>query len=196
MRRVCSKVARSEWKIALTLLAVVLCGQAHGGAIPLNTFLQFSFTDVDVQAAGCDPADPAGAFCVPSSGTPSAFLDAPPWTFSTATPATLQVTDVFEAGDRFEVFDLGGSLGLTSAPGVADCGDDPAVCLTNAAISSGSFLLGAGVHSLTIVPRLVNAGGGTGYLIVLAQVPEPATASLALLVACAAAGFARRKSAG
>src|SRR5205807_246059 len=88
-------------------------------------------------ATGCDPADPAGPFCIPSSGTPTEFLDAPPWTFvAPAAGALLTVTDAFLAGDRFQVFDFGASLGLTSAPvGNADCGDDPIPCLALIALA-------------------------------------------------------------
>ena len=129
-------------------------------------------------ATGCDPADPAGPFCLPSSGTPTLPLDAPPWTFAGA--AQLTITDVFESGDRFEVFDFGVSLGLTSASVIgADCGDDPVPCLANAAISHGSFFLGAGPHSITLVAVDSPGGLGTGYLMV-ALVPEP---SILLLLA-------------
>jgi len=174
--------------VAIAVTSVVAPAQA--GPIPSDTFLQFAFTDVGILATGCDPADPAGPFCIPSSGTPTTFLDAPPWTFSG--PALLTVTDAFESGDQFQVFDFGVSLGLTSLPGTAsECGDDPVSCLGNAAMSKGSFALAAGPHSVTLVPTLAPSGGGTGYLI--ATVAEPGTLSLSMLLGFAAFVSGTRK---
>ena len=176
------------WCASLALCSV---GSVHAGPIPTDTYLEFSFTDADVPAVGCDPADPAGAFCIPSSGAASDFLDAPPWTFTLGAAGTLRVTDAFEAGDRFEVFDFGASLGLTSAPGTGDCGDDPVICLADASMSSGAFALAAGSHAITLIPRL-SGGGGVGYLLVDAgggggTVPEPSSALLAALAGIAGA---------
>ena len=165
----------------------------YAGSITLGEFSQFSFTGVGVPAAGCDPADPAGAFCIGSSGTPTTFLDAPPWTFVAPVQGVLlSVTDAFQSGDRFNILDNGLSIGLTSAftPGV-DCGDDPAVCITTPGMSTGTFLLGAGSHSLTIVPVEASPFGGTGYFLAEA-VPEPAT-WLSLATALVLAAMFRRK---
>src|SRR5882724_9411183 len=121
----------------VALLALGAAVPAQAGPISLNTFYQFAFTTAGVPATGCDPADPAGPFCFGSSGTPTQFGPAPPWTFSSAAGVLLNVTDAFEAGDRFEVFDFGVSLGLTSLPvGSSDCGDDPVPCLADATHSS------------------------------------------------------------
>lgn len=161
--------------VTAALAAFVLSAPVDAGPIPFGVFQQFAFGAAGDPATGCDPADPAGPFCIPSSGTPTDFLTAPPWTFTAATSVVLTVVDAFLGGDRFEVFDFGVSLGLTSDPiaGV-DCGDDPAVCLATPGISSGTFLLGAGNHSLSITPVLSPDDGGSGYLKVQA-VPEPAT---------------------
>lgn len=185
--------------IAGMLALAVFANVANAGVIPTNTYLQFSFLDVGSAATGCDPADPAGALCFPSSGTPTTFLDAPPWTFTApASGVNLGVTDAFGAGDRFEVFDFGVSLGLTSAFNPSgDCGDDPVACFADANMSSGIFALAAGDHSITIVLRDTVVGpdgptGGSGYLIAAADngggvVPEPT--SLMLLAAAGIAGF-------
>jgi len=158
-------------------LALALPCRSEAGAIPFDTFLQFATAGAG-PATGCDPADPAGPFCIGSSGTPTGVLDAPPWTFTAPQPgATLIVTDVFQAVDRFEVFDFGASLGLTSLPSAAsDCGDDPVVCLGNAGMSKGVFTLGAGDHSILIY-AVTNEQFGTGYLKVSA-IPEPSTGAL------------------
>jgi hypothetical protein len=164
-------------------ISALLSAPASAGPIPFDEWLQFGFTEAGTPASGCDPADPAGPFCIPSSGTPSTFLDAPPWTFTAAgSGATLRITDVFTSGDRFEIFDFGVSLGLTSLPALdVDCGDDPVPCFANAGMSTGLFVLPGGNHSLTIIPVAALEGGGSGYFHVegaAAVVPEPATLTL------------------
>src|SRR2546423_8396552 len=164
------KVQFAACVIALVAVSI----PASAGAITFNTWHEFGFSTAGTPATGCDPADPAGPFCISSSGTVTDFLDAPPWTFTApAFGAILTVTDAFLAGDRFQVFDFGASIGLTSAPsGSADCGDDPVPCLSTAGISHGTFTLASGSHSIRITPTL-SGGGGSGYLEVQA-VPEPA----------------------
>jgi hypothetical protein len=163
------------------LAGVLSATPSSAGVIPLNQWLEFGFTDPGVAATGCDPADPAGLFCVSSSGTPTQFLDAPPWTFvAPGGGATLRVTDAFSSGDRFEILDFGVVLGMTSLPGaqVVDCGDDPVPCIATVGMSTGVFALAPGAHSLTIVPLLSPAGLGAAYFIVEAAVPEPALLAL------------------
>jgi len=170
----------SKWVFHIvTWLALAFTAPAPALADPisLDTWYEFSFTDPGVPAVGCDPADPAGGFCLSSSGTPTSPVGAPPWTLTGS--AVLTVTDAFGSGDRFEVFDFGASLGLTSLPGVGgDCGDDPVPCLVDPLISQGSFLLGAGSHEVTIIPVDSPVGGGAGYLSASAVVPEPGSGLL------------------
>lgn len=171
----------------------IAAAPASAGPIAFDTFYQFSFTDVGVPARGCFPADPLGDFCTPSSGTPTQFLDAPPWTFLAPTSGVLlTVTDAFIAGDRFQIFDFGVSIGFTSLPsGSGDCGDDPVPCLADPSVSSGVFSLAGGLHSITIVPVLSPDGGGSGYLRASA-IPEPATLLL-FSAGLAALGAAKRR---
>lgn len=170
---------------------------AFAGPIVVDTYYEFGFTDAGTSATGCDPDDPAGPFCIPSSGTPTTFLDAPAWTFTSgATGSTLSVTDAFLSGDRFQIFDFGASIGLTSMfVADTDCGDDPVPCLADPGMSHGVFALASGAHSLTIVPVLSD-GGGSGYLFLQdgggpQAVPEPAT--LILFATGAATALYRRR---
>lgn len=169
----------SFFRRVLTVVLIAFAPTLSAGPIFPDIWYEFGFSDPGVSATGCDPADPAGNFCVPSSGTLTEFLDAPAWTFSSVAGATLTVTDAFLSTDRFELFDFGTSLGLTSLPDAAallDCGDDPLPCLATAGMSSGVFVLARGSHAITLVPVLGD-GGGAGYLKLVgaAPVPEPAT---------------------
>lgn len=121
---------------------------------------EFWFGAAGTPAAGC-----AGGGCVPSSGGNAVFVGDPPWTF-TAPPggADLTVTDAFLAGDVFEVFDFGVSLGTTSPAVVGpSCGDDPAICVLDPLMSHRVFTLAAGNHSITITPVASPHGGGAAY---------------------------------
>jgi len=160
----------------LVTVIIFLATPASAGPILIDTWYEFGFTDPAVPATGCFPDDPAGIFCVPSSGTPTVFLDPPPWTFVAVSGVLLTVVDAFESGDAFEMFDFGAPIGLTSVPGArpVDCGDDPVPCLAVPAMSRGFFPLIAGAHSLTVVPTASPGGLGSAYLMVGSKVPEPA----------------------
>jgi hypothetical protein len=71
--------------------------------------------------------------CSPSPGGNSEYAPSPPWTFwAPSDGVQLTVTDVWLAGDIFEVFDFGVSLGTTSSVATGDyysCGGDPAFCV-------------------------------------------------------------------
>jgi hypothetical protein len=178
------------------LIAFVFSPPALAGPILFGPFYEFSFTEAGVGARGCDPADPMGEFCIPSSGTPTIFLDEPPWTFTAPTGgATLLVTDAFETGDQFEVLDFGTPLGFTSVPTPGfDCGDDPVPCSMDPTVSSAVFLLGAGDHSITIAPLIAQPLGGAGYLrVTQTQIPEPWELPL-LAIGLLALGLVRQRS--
>jgi len=114
-------------------------------------------------------AGPGAGSCVPSSGGNSVGLaSASPWTFSLLFPGgTLTVTDAFQNGDVFDVFDFGGYIGTTSAVAAAgNCGGDgtdPAVCFPDPLSSSGAFPLSGGGHSVSLTVPVSPFGGGCAY---------------------------------
>lgn len=161
---------------------------AQAGAIVTDQWYEFNFGAAGTFAGSCDGS------CVPSSGTPTTFADVPPWTFTSPSGGSVfTVTDAFLAVDRFEIFDFGVSLGLTSLEsGSGDCGSDPVACIADSNFSSGVFNLGAGAHSITI--KVVNSGtgGGAAYFKLANAVPEPASWGL-MILGFAGLALARRR---
>ena len=99
---------KRSFRLALPIIAtatamVMLAPQAPAAPVSVDGLWQeFEFTGAGSPAVGC------GLLCVPSSSGNSAFAPAPPWTFDGGpTLVKLTVTDAFDLGDRFEVFDSG-----------------------------------------------------------------------------------------
>jgi hypothetical protein len=123
---------------------------------------------------------------------PGTFNSEGPLTYTSANPTRLTVTDAFLDGDRFQVFDNGTLLGLTSAP-TADGNSvdgNPDAAVTNPKFSSGKFLLAAGSHAVTLKITAIAPGypSGSGYLRVdlVGPVATPEPACLTLLAAAGA----------
>lgn len=162
---------------AVTIMVGVMVSSSPSEAVPvaLGTWWEFSWSGIS-GATGCQPADPSGQSCTPSSGGNSSFVGAPAWTFASALPTLLTVTDAFQAIDRFFVLDNAIALGPTSVPsnnGSDNCGSDPVPCLADSRFSHGTFALAPGAHSLTMI-QILNDGSGAGYFR-LDPVPEPGT---------------------
>ncbi len=60
-----------RYRSAVLAVALGITTPVYAGPIGFDIFYQFGFTDAGLAATGCDPADPAGAFCIPSSETPT-----------------------------------------------------------------------------------------------------------------------------
>jgi hypothetical protein len=99
-----------------------------------------------------------------------------PYTFSGAT--TLSVVDCCIVGDRFSVYDNGTLLGTTSV-GIGSGGCVTGDTCWGSGISQGSFLLGAGSHSISfeLFARAAGTFSGDGFLRA-DTVPEPGTLAL------------------
>ena len=116
--------------------------------------------------------------------------------FSLAFPAVLTVTDAFNAGDRFSVYDGASFLGNTSVPTALgdDIGDNYDAAAADPRWSTGMFLLPAGNYSITgfAIDSPYGAGGAALQLNV-SSVPEPATMFLLGTGLVGVAGAARRR---
>jgi hypothetical protein len=95
---------------------------------------------------------------------PGAFDQEGAFTFSSATPTTLKVTDSFINGDRFDVFDHGILVGTTSFPANDHHYIDgkPALAFKNPLFSHGTFTLPPGSHSLTFENIEIARGYSSG----------------------------------
>jgi hypothetical protein len=128
---------------------------------------EFQFLQAGTQAFACN------SLCVPSSGGNAQFAPNPPWTFTLLGAGSITVTDAFNRGDSFDVFDFGVLIGSTpTVPEFDTCGSNPVPCSTDPAVSHGTFSLAVGPHSITIFVR--NSGGnGAAYFRVDDTIPEP-----------------------
>ena len=179
-------------KLAILAAGLSAASVAHADPISVGQWHTFGF-DGTVGSALYSCGN-----CTNGVNPPSTQIPAAPWTFTLgASGGTLVVTDAFLAGDQFEMFDFGSTLGLTSVPGGGGCGNDITACLANPNVSKGSFLLGAGSHSITGI-LAASFSAGAGYLIVneavAPGVPEPATWAL-MIGGFALAGAAIRRRA-
>lgn len=92
-----------------------------------------------------------------------------PFTFSSATPTTLKVTDAFCAGDRFRIYDNGVLVGDTSVPTLTSCDfpgftDDPDTANASPSYSHATFALPPGAHSITVQVLVGPWGDGRAYI--------------------------------
>lgn len=132
-------------------------GPVVTGPITSGAWYLFSFTGVGIDATGC------------AYGPPCA--DNPPWTFTGR--ANFTVTDAFDHGDIFQIYDNGVLVGTTSTVAVSPGPEwDPDICLQDPLYSHGVFTLGPGSHSITIRPSASPFGGGDAWFR-LDPAPDP-----------------------
>jgi hypothetical protein len=159
--------------------------------------------------AGLIAAAPAAAQTPLTSGSwtffgfggPGSGATGQPFTFTSATAFTVTVLDSFNPGDQFQLFNAGTLVGSTAAvPAInQEFCVTPAQCLDDPRFSRGTFTLGPGAYSLTVVATVSPFGGGGAWIganVVTEVIPEPSTWALlgtGMLALAAAAG--RRRTA-
>jgi len=85
------------------------------------------------------------------TGGPNVWNVEGAYTFSLSGSGTLEVTDWRYDGDQFKVYDFGSLIGTTSTPtdDSFTIGDNPDAAFVDPRFSHGTWILGAGPHSLT-----------------------------------------------
>jgi hypothetical protein len=173
-----SKVRRIFMKsaiLAACLAAIPVFG--HSATVALYkgaVWTEFRFDESFSEGAWVEPNDGLGIL------TFTIFL---------TKAATLQVTDAFLAGDRFEVFSNKVSLGLTSNP--TSTGDDTDadydLALSDDRWSSGNWTLAAGNHRITGFVQDMPLLRGRGALRVVDIPAVPLSGSMPLMLGAGAA---------
>jgi hypothetical protein len=175
-------------------IVAILLGAVFGAAPSIQAdpivvggnWYEFQFTVSGSQASAC-------TICFPSVAGNSQFAPNPPWTFTLSQAGVITVTDAFNRGEAFDVFDFGVLIGSTPfVPAFDFCSTDPVVCLADPTVSHGVFMLAPGPHSITIVARISTIGNGAAYFRV-DEVPEPTTLLLLATGLGGAIGVAGRK---
>ena len=184
-----SLVARAL-PIAAAAFTALIAGAAHAG--PVTADGAWNSFDVDPLSASS-----AGFEWIALDGSAISF------DITLAGPAQLKVIDGGFAGDRFEVFDNGVSMGLTSAGANSypiSVGLDFGTAWADAAYSRGIFTLGAGLHSISgvLVDSALDDTGAridaTVGALSISSVPEPTTPALMLAGLAGLALVARRRA--
>ncbi|MER2520080.1 MAG: hypothetical protein ABTQ34_05255 [Bdellovibrionales bacterium] len=117
------------------------------------------------------------------------------FTFTLSAPAYLKVTDAFNSGDQFSVYNFAAFLGNTSVPtNGSDLGANYDAAFASALFSHASFLLGPGTYDISGFATLSPFGGGRAA-VQLSSVPLPAALPLLAmgLAGLGGAGFMRKK---
>lgn len=162
-----SIMAATTW-FAAVAAAALATGVSSAQAAPVVMDRWFLF-ETGPQGSAFAGGTSFGVLSIPAPGTP--------WEITLAAPARLIIVDGFDSGDRYEVFDFGVSLGLTSPPTLgSQCSGDELACLANQDFSRGAFLLAAGDHALTGIVAQSPFPDGSGFFIIeAAAAPEPAS---------------------
>ena len=174
--------------VAAALLAIPAARPAQATAVALDTWYTFSFDG---------PATPFASGASVTLGTNPDALAAPDpaWTFLLSAPGELFVLDLFQSTDQFEIFDMGASQGVTSAPtSGAGCDSDITCAINDTRYSRGTFSLAAGAHSITGT-QLLGSGGGGAFIVreLTSEVPLPGALGLQGAVVALGLGVAWRR---
>lgn len=173
-------------------LLVASSALTFADVIPVDgTWEEFLFGAVGTYATACPG-------CTPTINPVANRTPALPYTFSG--PATIDVLDLFVAGDQFAVFDnsvlLGDTSSVSAASGIGSCANDISCALTDSAYSQGIFTVGGGSHSITI-ETIQNASGfstgGAAVLEATAPVPEPSSVLLFVTATLGVGGALKRR---
>jgi hypothetical protein len=135
-------------------------------------------------------------FCFAGSGSPATWgcpnegigTEGNTFTFASAAPMLLKVTDAFLYGDTFDVW-IDSVLFLTSAPGGGPGETNPDAAYADPGYSKGAWLLAPGAHSVDIFAAASPHGSGGAYMEVVTPHAAPDGGSSLLLLGMGLAGL-------
>lgn len=190
------RTRNTRHRLAAVALGAASLFAAHGAqaaAITVGTWYEFGF-------GGVGSALTSGTGTVALTSPTTTYAPDPAWTFTIgATGGQLFVTDAFQSGDRFELFNSGSSIGLTSAPTLgSSCGSVLNCALVDSNFSKAFFALAPGSYSITGTAVLSPFGSGAGAFRVVEnprKVPEPISLALVGIGILAGYGFTRKRKA-
>ncbi|MFA5982577.1 MAG: hypothetical protein WC782_01030 [Methylococcaceae bacterium] len=189
--------------IAAAMLASLAAVPANATAVNLTADGAFFTFDIDPETALNSGLAFIDAQNAPGYNDDGSILH---FVFNLTNAANLTVVDGGFAGDEFEVFDNGVSLGFTSTATNSDpssVSTNFAAALADSNYSRGVFLLGAGEHDITGLLSLsatvsgipdFNLTVGAVSLSNVSQVPVPAAFGLFLLGNALLGLVSRRRS--
>ena len=183
-----------NFTLALTLgLGLVAHAQAGNVSLTAGQWSEFHVDDFSSVSQGTEWIDLDNSNSS-TFGTPTAFQ----FTIANGYKGVLTVVDAGFAGDNFQVFNQGQSLGFTSlTSNSTDYSNDFDINLLNPNFSKGLFALEAGAYSITGslagTLQAFNATNGAVKLEV-STVPLPSSLSL-FLAGLSVAAIARRRRA-
>jgi hypothetical protein len=125
-------------------------------------------------------------FCFGPSGTPAHDCNDPdavsvnPWTFYSAQPVWVNVTDAFIVGDSFTVSIDGIPFTTPSVRYDDFWTEQPDIAFASPVYSHGSWLLGAGFHSVDVFALDSPFEGGGAFLEATTSVPDSGSSLLLL----------------
>jgi hypothetical protein len=192
------KLSRRILTLALGVGLVSVAAPLRADPIVLNQWYTFGFG-----AAGTFGLD---ASCC-TLGARSLDAGSPAWTINSAVPFTFFLTDGFQQGDSFTLFDNAVNVGAT--PGVAadpahSCSNDEVACYNDPLMSHRAYAIAAGAHAFEIRVDVSPFGGGAAFFCLSDGracevqpdvVPEPSTYGLLAMGLVGIAGFVRRRRA-
>jgi hypothetical protein len=138
---------------------------AAWGPCPANGFMDTPAVELPivVGAGWSATSDTPPAFFWIGDGMP--FNNGGPFTYTSALPTAIAVTDDFCPGDQFRIWDNGVAIGDTSFVPGGDCAElGPDAAFASESYTSGCFIVDPGSHSVEIQVIVNPFGLGRGYI--------------------------------
>lgn len=158
---------------AMGVIPVAASPASNGAGEPVFGIMFMSGTPIGVGDDWYSTWDVPPAFFW-GAGEP-VFSDSGPFEFECEHAVVVDVTDDFQKGDQFRIYDNGSPIGETSAVPVDPAGVQigPEAAFADPSYSSGSFWLPAGAHSISIEVINNPYDGGRGYIRVMPVLSPP-----------------------